>query len=661
MSGDWLAKMSNMEVNQHLLFFQNALCKRHYNISGVIDIDKDAFGYEDDGVFHFCDSIASELDRKELGIQEDVVLLYDSDNCVIHIAKDRETFETPCVYLILDKNNNVLYSKKNYFSSTCEFLRINTDSVILLEDENLSELCHKDSEALYIKKISKPEITEKQKAVIILNGIVQRDCKFLFKYCEYYFFLIDGSTKIYHARKGFVHEGELWLLWIDSKGNPFLIEKYVSNKENIIDGNVTVSTLEGKSLGNFHVCHSSKGEHMAYRSEDYACSTSFLVLKLFGNWIVLKKHSHDNFTATVKPIERDNFGKLKIINDFFLLDDMRGWAYLYDLSGNFIEHYPATTPSGHYSIFPKQVGAITYYGVFRLADFKIVIQPIYKKIEYLTYKGDLLRIFMQCADGEVEGVVSPEHGQVVPFGCNYYFSTYNNTHYYNAFRITSDTYLIYEMGEYKGLVFQGKNILGAEFDEISGFDYSADLGEYQEDEKYINNGTTAQWAPNCVVLKKNNLYGLFIDEKKILLPAYETMDYVLTNNTTHYFLAKNEDSFYMINNIDEVLFSVPSDHCFIAFNEESKLFAFKSIGTNKYIFYDYLGKVLAFTNGNNKIIRVESPLRPEYFSIEREQFLYRRRNTEDSDFIDYGYKQDELNDMYRDAFESSPEYESNID
>ena len=116
----------------------------------------------------------------------------------------------------------------------------------------------------------------------------------------------------------------------------------------------------------------------------------------------------------------------------------------------------------------------------------------------------------------------------------------------------------------------------------------------------------------------------------------------------------------MINNIDEVLFSVPSDHCFIAFHEESKLFAFKSIG-NKYIFYNYLGKTLAFTNGNNKIIRVESPLRPEYFSIEREQFLYRRRNTEDRDFIDYGYKQDELNDMYRDAFEGSPEYESNID
>lgn len=663
MSGNWLALKLNMEYNHHLSSFLSTLCQRHYSIMGAIDIDKDVFGYGDNEVLHFCDSTGRDLDRKDYGINDDIVMLYESFDCTIHIAEDGDKIANPGNILIIDKSNKLLYSKKKFFSGTDdEFLRINSDSVVLFEEGSLKDFCQEYSDTPCIKEIYKKELVENQKSVIILNGVVQRNYKLLLIYNEYYFFWVDNRCKIFHSEKGFLHEGEFWIFWLYSPNQPFLIEKHIYDGENKGDGDISLSTIEGEVLSNYHLYNNPIEKNITYRSEDSACSANYLVLKLLGNWVILQKQPYNVFSAIIKSIDRANMGKLKMSTDFFFLDDMMGWAYLYDLDGNYVGHYP-TSPSSHYSIYQRKTNLTTYYGVLRLDNFTIAIQPIYSKIKYLSNKDSLLRVFTKGAEYELEGVVSPEHGQVVPFGCNYHFAAYNNIYYTTPFRIVSDVYLIYEIGGLKGLVFQGKNVLGAEYDDILGFDYSFDLGEFQEDDNYINCGITAQWAPDGVILKKNCLYGLFIDEKTIILPIYETMDYITNNKTTCYFLAKKHGDVYLINNIDGILFNVSSNYSFVTTGqyEESLLFVFKSIITNEYKFVDYFGNTLTFSQINDKTILANWNLRQLSFDVEKEKFIYRKKTISDSEYIDYDYTQDELNDMYRDAFEGSPEYESNVD
>ena len=47
------------------------------------------------------------------------------------------------------------------------------------------------------------------------------------------------------------------------------------------------------------------------------------------------------------------------------------------------------------------------------------------------------------------------------------------------------------------------------------------------------------------------------------------------------------------------------------------------------------------------------------YDVDKEGFKCQERRS--SDYDDGGYNQDELNDMYKDAFDNNPEYKSNID
>ena len=531
--------------------------------------------------------------------------------------------------------------------------RFNSDSRVYLEGGGLKELFLDESDAPCIKNLS---CSSSVKTVVVLSGVVHSNYKFLLSYKEYYFFLVDGKCRIYHTDKGLVNECGLGMIWFHSGNEPYLI----CDTPN--DGTITVSTIEGEVFGNYHMFNHQSEESINNRNENCACSANCFVLKFIGNWFILKKKSHDSLSATIKAIGNDIHGNVNITNDVFFIENY-GWKiHLYDLDGDYIGEHLKNAAT-HYCLYPKTIDSRTYYGVLRIDDYAIIIPPIYEKMDYLLYRDDILfKVIMRDTlnNKDIEGILSAEHGLVVPFGCKYYFATYNNTYYINPFKITSDSYLIYELGGYKGLVFHGKNVLGAEYDDILGFDYSFDLGE-RDEEDYLTLGITAQWAPNCVILKKGNHYGLFIDERNIILPIYESLDFVKCSNSVYYFIAEMKGMRYLINTLDGVLLSVPSDYSYVSSgqNKYTEIFVFKSKETEKYLFVDYIGNPLIYNNKKDKLINVQWHSKQFGYDVDKEGFKCQVRRS--SDYDDGGYNQDELNDMYKDAFDNNPEYKSNID
>jgi len=644
-----------MEVNNHLRQFLHGLCDLHFDISGYIDIEKELFAYKYGGEFCFCDYARCGLDRKEYGIKDDIVVLCEADDCEcgIHIFEDKDRIANKRYYIIIDKSNNVIFERKDvYWDINGTFLRINSDSVIFLEDIPQDDSIIDGIDHPCIKSLMSK--SDSEKSVVILNGVIQSDHCFLLKYKEYYFFLVDGKCRIYHAKNGIVRECELGFIWFLSNEEAYLIE-VITNDENVNEGHVVISSIEGKMLNNFCVPRRDSWNFI-----HSASSSNHMVLEFLGNWVILHKKPHNIFSATIKPI--DNHGckyyLIQILNDTFVLDDTLYYKYIYDLDGDYIGDKLRNSPK-RFLIYPKRKEDQTYYGVLRLDDNTIIIPPIYNEMDYLLPNDDsLFKVTIRDTEkNRIFGVISAEYGQVVPFGCEYYFATYINTYYSNTFKISSDSYLIYELGGYKGLVFRGKNVLGAEYDDIFGFDYSLDLGEFDCEDEY-----TTYWTPNCVILKKGDQYGLFVDERKIFYPIYDSINIISCSKTVCYFVAEIKSTQYIISNLDDVLLRVPTDYSFVSFGQfiETKIFAFKSKETKNYLFIDYTGATLTNIIRNDKIVLVQWNSKQFAYNIEKEDFLQPRKSKDDNYDYGDGYTQAELNDMYKDAFDGSMEYESNI-
>ena len=163
-------------------------------------------------------------------------------------------------------------------------------------------------------------------------------------------------------------------------------------------------------------------------------------------------------------------------------------------------------------------------------------------------------------------------------------------------------------------------------------------------------------------MKKGDHYGLFVDERKIFYPIYDSINIISCSKTVCYFVAEIKSTQYIISNLDDVLLRVPTDYSFVSFGQfiETKIFAFKSKETKNYLFIDYTGATLTNIIRNDKIVLVQWNSKQFAYNIEKEDFLQPRKSKDDNYDYGDGYTQAELNDMYKDAFDGSMEYESNI-
>ena len=198
-------------------------------------------------------------------------------------------------------------------------------------------------------------------------------------------------------------------------------------------------------------------------------------------------------------------------------------------------------------------------------------------------------------------------------------------------------------GDKSALIVSGSFITDFEYDIIKAID-----------NVFLNN--TRLRIPllslNYIIVGKKydgkELYGILDDNGNVTLPINYTkicacMSYILADNQL-YILEKTGFKF-ICGDIDT---SVP------VFVYRGMTSVFKS--NNAY--YVYRKSNLSKVEGD-KYVFYSSEGFVEYYDINA-GCLYIKGETPDYDF-DSGYSQDELNDMYRDAFDGNSEYESNID
>jgi hypothetical protein len=217
------------------------------------------------------------------------------------------------------------------------------------------------------------------------------------------------------------------------------------------------------------------------------------------------------------------------------------------------------------------------------------------------------------------------------------------------------------------LVYDGQNVLEPIYDDIIGFEYEENIDkEWQDVTRYKEFGITSQWAPTCVLLKKNNLWGIYSKGNSFIFPEFESINAIRVYKKNCFFSATKSGSIYLISSNAGVLFCLPSEYIFLklGIGRSSFVFAFKSTVEQNYMFLNYKGEKLETVQQDSRYIKVMSKSRYFLFDIELEKFQKSDRPKQiedDLSYIDSGYTQDELNDMYRDAFDGNPDYESNID
>lgn len=655
------------------IFFWRQLAKKNYDFAGTINEDSNVYGYAKDGVFHVCNETTYLYDRKEIGLSDNMLVLYDTAEGFLHIAQDKEEFSIKSFFTayVIDSDNKIL-TKSQDFISQASLIRINSNSLIVLESEELKDYILEKAGSSVVKRIywnKKTKEKEKQHSIIILNGIIYEGYSFLMCYNDYYFFLHNENCVVYHSENGIIHEGKIGLFWALPNNKQYIIEE-----KNTSDS-ITVDVMElypkvCNTVDLFKVTLPSVNRPSSLYFISPICSNSYLVCSI-GVFHLLVIHRATDEIITHNIIHVLNSGcTFKLINDSYIVCDYYNRVTIVDVYGELMgDYHKPSYRTPNYMVFKKKddIGN-EYYGIVDSADFHILIPPIYSNIEALPYYSDygLYEVELPIKSSEatinVKGVVSAKHGQVVPFGCKYEFAKYYNSKH--NLNITSDEYLIYENNGFKGLVYKGQDVLSSVYDDIIGFEFNENLGEYQGDDRYINGNITSQWAPDCVLVKKDNLWGLYSKGDLFVTPSYETIIAVKTIKKNYLFTAIKDKTISMLSSIDGLLFSLSSSYSFlrIGIGKKAFVFVFKSSISNEYVFYDYSGNQLKTSDIGEKGIKVFGASGTYLFMKSSERFYARPRPSYNNTYYDdSGYTQEELNDMYRDAFDGNPEYESNID
>lgn len=506
--------------------FYNSLFGNHgYKHIGIVDVEKKIWGYEKDGVYHFCKEDLTEIDRKAIGIEEEVLAfteVKENSNTFHKVLLDRQSCSN---YFIIDGYNKMLAEYDG--THNCQLCRIDSNSIIVGEnykgcrryETHQSVIINGEREYDYVftkvinhlfffskvydvsdDKIEGPE----EKIYFHIHSNLEcieekTDCAFIWKHQ-------NGDVHFFYSKK-------------DNKNNEKL-EIICSSPSDIYIKTIDNSELQGNSLDLFKIklydddyliipFESNNGIIVVCSGEHYYnISTNIIDFKYSG----LAPHGFSDKIISRETGEPTMGG--------YMVDGLE----FYDVYGNCLELLENPLKSHErYFVFSIPSNNLFHkieklYGVIEIKSHKcerVIIPPVFEEIENMGY--GLFKVFygnyMGVQHHKLECLFSVENGFIEGW-------PHNSVSCVDGGFVAqvSDKIVTYTENRQVGLIYKGKKVIEAGLDDIRGFNFNS-VSNLKGVDKYA----LLDEIGSCVALIKNNKYGLFIDDRNIIKPIFDSI------------------------------------------------------------------------------------------------------------------------------------------
>ncbi len=542
--------------------FKSLLQKQGYNHICLIDSDKQIWGYEKDGAYHFCKEDLTEVDRAEVGLTHDIDILAIRNEKVECIKSDFTYLPSA---IVLDKQNRILAELRES-SPSFVFKRINTNSIIVVkgiykyrgipnrkwEEGNIWAAYQleerKESFAEFFNQI---DCFKNTGAFIYIDGKRQNGTDLYLYYENYYFFIANGNLEVYHPQLGVVFnawkkKGDLYnspdaILWICKGMGTFFIHDRDSLTGMDEVGKVFVTPLGSTSPLTFKLNelikstnnNESNAKGRVYLS-DALYSEDYLLVPISSSFgTLLSVHVCCNgISAKILDI---SIGRCSLTFQNGILKTVYQSQYsdysnicYYDADGNVLN---VKRENWQFLIYWKYVYEDNQYkekyGVLRKEDCKQILKPIYSHISFSfddTFEVEL----SNNVSGDNQSLKSLYHakkGFLLPIGIKYHHPEYwNNITGVSVNTAEADYFNIFSFGEHEGLLFGSEKVLEPIYDSIEGFPFWEKFNEYENSwyfDKKETEKKTKEYQPLSVILYKDGKRGLFIDKEHLIEPVFD--------------------------------------------------------------------------------------------------------------------------------------------
>ena len=313
------------------------------------------------------------------------------------------------------------------------------------------------------------------------------------------------------------------------------------------------------------------------------------------------------------------------------------------------------------------------HGVMNNWDNEIIIPPIYNNIIVIDDEEGLFEItYLNLVKGkyhQTKGLYSIEDGFIIPFGLEYNIE--DMIDYTPSPDKVIKKYVVYSNGYKKGIICNGKKLLNAEYDYISE-------GCYFNNHSYFvagKQGKECIISDNPVFTKYKDieydsvLFSDIIGDNCYFMVEKEGKFGAVCPNEDHIIPLIFDDISKIVNSgviCNGVLYDRNGRELFVLGENykhiKTKYYdVFESKDSNDFVFIDSRGETINSRrdeDDENDIIVGNIEGLYKHFDVEKRDFV---EDNDDYSYFDSGYTQDELDDMYREAFEGDPEAQWNTD
>lgn len=546
--------------------FKSLLKKQGYNHIGIVNSVKGIWGYAKDGIFHFCNNDLVELKKKEIGINDEIIVVTETEG-KIQILKDGQWCSN---YLIINESNKILEEQSNpNYSTKYQLRRIDNNSIIVGETykgnhryethQSIIIEGEKEYDYVFTKEINhlffllkiydEDERIEGPEEKIYYNLYNKLECieeESSSESC--YSFIWEHQNKDVHF---------FYPKWDDQDNASLQI--ICSSPSGIYIKTIEKTYFEGNELD------------LSYK---YICDNEYVIIPFKGRGILLLHYGQKYYDITAKIIDFKYDGLAphsisdRIISRKTGEPTMNGYHVdeleFYDVDGNRLELLKNAWKSyDKYFVFSIPNKRLFHkieklYGVIEVEGGeckRVVVSPVFEKIEDLgqgvfnLFYGD----YLEGNHMQHHFIFSTKEGIInaIPVYLNYRIRGFLDK------TIKSDMIVPYNQNGNIGLIYNGETLIAPCLDNVQGYNYIFNR-DYMTD-RYRE--LIEAYNPRCVIIQKEGKYGIFISEyssyigTNIIMPKYDRIESILvacscTNIICTYFLLEKDKHFTVISDYD---------------------------------------------------------------------------------------------------------------